>query len=56
MCTDVCHCSNCRNIHEYESDDETYSDDKTSDDSDDEWIENFYFEMFLTFGFWIFER
>ena len=55
MCTDVCQCSNYRNIHEYESDDETHSDDETSDDSDDEWIENVYFEMFLIFGFSIFE-
>ena len=51
VCTDVCQSSNCRNIHEYESDYETHSDDETSDDSDDEWIENVYFEMFLIFAF-----
>ena len=56
MCTDVCQCSNCRNIHEYESDDETHSDDETSDDSDDELTENVYFEIVSIFGFWSFER
>ena len=53
MCLKVATVGTCMNM--YESDDETHSDAETSDYSDDEWIENVHFEMFLIFGFWIFE-